>query len=275
MGQYKVPQDVETEDKILGPLSIKQFIYVIIAILWAFLMWRIFSFSIIVAVLFAIPVTGFFLLLGFGQREGVPFEDYVVAFIQFLIVPRKRIWVKDDTKEVIIVEEKKAEKASDARKNVSTGQLKQLASIIDTRGNFKDPSIQVATDDTDASVYAERIIGPTSALDTTSVGGQLTTVRDDVLDAGGQRSAQVGQLLQTVEKDNRQNALNQIQQALQQPAAQTQAPVAPTINQPNPVASQIAMQAGQLTVEQIASRASAQAQQLSPGSTVQLRQPSI
>ena len=43
MGQYKVPQNVETEDKILGPLSVKQFIYVIIALMWAFLMWRILS----------------------------------------------------------------------------------------------------------------------------------------------------------------------------------------------------------------------------------------
>ncbi len=275
MGQYKVPQDVETEDKILGPLSIKQFIYIIIAILWAFLMWRIFSFSIIVAVVFALPVTGFFLLLGFGQREGVPFEDYVVAFIQFLIVPRKRIWVKDDSKEVIVADVKKPETAADARKNVSTGQLKQLASIIDTRGNFKDPSIQIAVDDTDASVYAERIIGPTTSGDPTSVGGQLTTVRDDVLDANGQRSTQVGQLLQTVEKDNRQNAVNQIQQALHQPAAQAPPVAAPVSAQPSPIATQIAAQGGQLTVEQIASRANAQAQQLSPGSSVQLRQPSI
>ena len=121
---------------------------------------------------------------------------------------------------MIIADVKKPETAADARKNVSTGQLKQRASIIDTRGNFKDPSIQVAVDDTDASVYAERIIGPTTSVDPTSAGGQLTTVRDDVLDASGQRSAQVGQLLQTVEKDNRLSAMNQIQQALQQPAAQ-------------------------------------------------------
>ncbi len=31
MAVYKVPQDVEAEDKLLGPFSMRQFIYLIIA----------------------------------------------------------------------------------------------------------------------------------------------------------------------------------------------------------------------------------------------------
>lgn len=280
MGQYKVPQDVETEDKILGPLSIKQFVYVIIGLLWAFLMWRIFSFAIIIAVVLALPVTGFFFLLGFGQREGVPFEDYVVAFIRFLLVPRKRIWIKDDTKEVIVQDEKKPETNLNQRKNVSTGQLKQLASIIDTRGNFKDPSIQLVSEDSDAAIYAERIIGPAAkgVGGQVNVAAQLTTPKDDVLDESSQRSAAVGQLLHGVEQGVRQNAVAQVQQALQQPQAQQNATppnLQPQQVQQNAAAYQIARQAGGLTVSQVAARANSQSQQLNPGSSVQLRQPSI
>ena len=35
MGQYKVPQNVEAEDKILGPLTFKQFIYALMGFGWA------------------------------------------------------------------------------------------------------------------------------------------------------------------------------------------------------------------------------------------------
>jgi len=274
MASYKVPQNVETEDKILGPLSVKQFVYVIIGLMWAFLMWRIFSSYIIVAVILALPVTGFFFLLGFGQREGVPFEDYLVAFLRFLLVPRKRTWIKDDSKEVIIRDTPKPEDLLKPKeKNVSTGQLKQLASIIDTRGNFKDPTIQVHDDDNEAALYANRIIGPAQNNGQTSVAGQVATVRDDVLDDANQRSAAVGQLLHNTEQDVRSKAVAQVQQALQQAPAQQQQP-APIATQPvNQVAAQIARQAGQLTVQRVAVHANTQSQQLNPGDSVQLRQP--
>ena len=32
MGQYRVPQDVEAEDKILGPFSFRQFVYLMIGV---------------------------------------------------------------------------------------------------------------------------------------------------------------------------------------------------------------------------------------------------
>lgn len=271
MGQYKVPQDVETEDKILGPLSIKQFIYVIIALLWAFLMWRIFSFSILIAIVFAFPVTGFFLMLGFGQREGVPFEDFVVAFIKFLVVPRKRMWIKDDSKEVIVADAPKKEDSNTVQnKQVTPGQLKQLASIIDTRGNFKDPSISLPDENNEADIYASRIISPaqvntyTAASQAGVIAPQATTQRDDVLDETSVHAAQVNQLLQNAEETTKANVVAQMQKAIQQPAPQN----TPTTTQPNPAATQLVRQTEGLTVQRVAAHAN---QQLSAGQQVQLR----
>lgn len=277
MGEYKVPQNVETEDKILGPLSVKQFIYVIIAVMWGFLMWRIFSFSIIVALIFAFPVTGFFLLLGFGSREGVPFEDYMVAFFRFLMVPRTRTWIKDDKKEVIVKDIEKPKENLEKDKTVSVGQLKQLASIIDTRGNFKDPSVQLHDGDNDALVYAQRIIGPQQVGaeenngNTIDTAHRLITPKDDVLDETSKRATAVGQLLESAKKDSRQNAATQVKQALRQPN-NAQPPTAQT-QSPSPAATQVAMQGSGLTIQQVATRANQQAQQLTPGSSVQVRQP--
>ena len=282
MGQYKVPQNVETEDKILGPLSVKQFIYVIIALMWAFLMWRIFSSYIIVALIFAFPVTGFFLLLGFGQREGVPFEDYVVAFIRFLIVPRKRMWIKDDSKEVIVKDVEKPKDEFALGKNVSSGQLKKLANIIDTRGNYKDPSISLSADDNEAEVYAARIIGPaqvgtsTAAAQAGVLKTQSATVRDDVLDQANPRSEQVAQMLISAEEATHDNAVKQVNQALQQnpnnPASNSSPQTQPAAINPAQniaAASEVLRKTVGLPVQRVAEKINQQ--QLVPGNIVQLK----
>ena len=282
MGQYKVPQNVETEDKILGPLSVKQFIYVIIALMWAFLMWRIFSAYIIVALIFAFPVTGFFLLLGFGQREGVPFEDYVVAFIRFLIVPRKRMWIKDDSKEVIVKDVEKPKDEFALGKNVSSGQLKKLANIIDTRGNYKDPSISIGADDNEAEVYAARIIGPaqvgtsTAAAQAGVLKTQSATVRDDVLDQANPRSEQVAQMLISAEEATHDNAVKQVNQALQQnpnnPASNSSPQTQPAAINPAQniaAASEVLRKTVGLPVQRVAEKNNQQ--QLVPGNIVQLK----
>jgi len=271
MGQYKVPQNVETEDKILGPLSIKQFIYLIIGVLWAFLMWRLFSWFLPLAALLALPVSGMLVLLAFGQREGVPFEDYVVAFIRFLILPRKLEWQKDDAKETIVKDDK-PKVAEPELKNVSQGQLKQLASIIDTRGGGKDPSIQLQEEGDTAAAYAARVIGPQNAGPSPrSVEGQYATPNDDILDEAGTRSQGVNQLLHTAEVDVHKQAVAQVQTALQNPQkvapAQTQQPAAQS---PNPAAYVIARKDSNLPVAALARRANEQ--QLNPGQAVQLRQ---
>ena len=41
MAVYKVPQDVEAEDKLLGPFSMRQFIYLIIAAMGIAIGWAL------------------------------------------------------------------------------------------------------------------------------------------------------------------------------------------------------------------------------------------
>lgn len=39
MASYKVPQDVEADDKLIGPFSFRQFIYLVIVVLAGFAAW--------------------------------------------------------------------------------------------------------------------------------------------------------------------------------------------------------------------------------------------
>ncbi|MEO7617555.1 MAG: PrgI family protein, partial [Candidatus Saccharibacteria bacterium] len=70
MSQYKVPQDVEAEDHILGPLTMKQFIYAIVAVAWGGIWFMILKKVIFLYAIVAVPVILLFLLLAFYKRDG-------------------------------------------------------------------------------------------------------------------------------------------------------------------------------------------------------------
>ncbi len=254
MGQYKVPQNIEAEDKILGPLSLRQFIYVIIGLLWAGLMWLLFSKIIVLMILLIIPITGFFLLLGFGRRQEQSFESYFVAVLQYFVVPRVRVWDKDLTQVELV---KKVDIAPEVipLKNINMGSLKQLALIMDTHGAQKDPTIQLVDSANQAAAYGQRIVDPAaiaSSTTITSTSPRLTQL-DDVLDATSARSTQLNGLLENVEANIQHNAMDSMQRGL---AGKANASV-PVKNNSQPgtsgaIIKKAMLQSNNLTVEQIA-----------------------
>ena len=91
MAQYKVPQDVEAEDKLLGPFTFRQFVYLLIAggcIALAVLLFKISPFLIIIPALPAI----FFIILALPLKKDQPMETYLAALLSFYLKPRTRHW---------------------------------------------------------------------------------------------------------------------------------------------------------------------------------------
>lgn len=215
MAQYKVPQNVESEDKILGPLSLKQFIYVIIGLMWAALMWAIFNKVLVLAIVFALPVTGFFLLLGFGRRQEQSFENYFVALLRFQFVPRKRLWMKDEKLDTSIVKESDRPKESAVARNPRQikGQLAKLSLVLDTHGaTGKDEQLQLPESNI-AGETGDRVIGP-QAQDTNRISGNISLPQADLLDLqNNERATNVGQMLEQTGENIRKQALARMQQA--------------------------------------------------------------
>ena len=254
MGQYKVPLDIEAEDKILGPLSLRQFIYVIIGLLWAGLMWLLFSKIIVLMIVLIIPITGFFLLLGFGRRQEQSFESYFVAVLQYFVVPRIRVWDKDLTQVELV---KKVDIAPEVipLKNINMGSLKQLALIMDTHGAQKDPTIQLVDNANQAATYSQRIVDPAAIASTAAITNSNVrlTQQDDVLDATNIRSTQINSLLENVEANIQHDAVNSMQRGL----ASKSSSATPMQNNTQPSTSgaiikKAMLQSNNLTVEQIA-----------------------
>src|SRR6266436_897108 len=95
MAVYKVIQDVEAEDKLLGPLSFKGFIYAIIAIVCAFINFKLLflgtPFKWVLMPAFLLPMLLFGVLASPLGREQ-PTEVWLLSKIKFFLKPRLRIW---------------------------------------------------------------------------------------------------------------------------------------------------------------------------------------
>jgi hypothetical protein len=98
MAEHKVPQDVEADDKLLGPLSFRQFIYAMIALSGAAMAYFILSANVIMPIK-AIAVIPILVFVCFGvlaiPRRGQPMETYIGALIHFYFQPTRRLWDPD------------------------------------------------------------------------------------------------------------------------------------------------------------------------------------
>ncbi len=139
--QYLVPQFIDVEDKIIGPITIRQFIIMIIGGLFLFLCYKIFVFPIFIA--FAIAILGAVALFGFVKVNGRPFHVFIVGMLETLKRPAKRIWNKSMTvvHAVASHQDKKTAKMIAPqvvkKSQVTHSHLSELALMADTGGRYK------------------------------------------------------------------------------------------------------------------------------------------
>jgi len=140
MSQYKVPQNVEAEDKILGPLTFKQFIYACIGVGWAIVSFALLRFVPPLLIIVGFPPTLLFLLLAFYTRDGQNFEQILLAMVGFFAATRKRLWVKENVTESFHVEPTKVKQEVSQRNPAEVrSELEKLATLIDSRGWNQPP----------------------------------------------------------------------------------------------------------------------------------------
>lgn len=94
--QFQVPQFLDVEDKIIGPFTIKQFLYLTGGVGMGYLALRFIPF---VGFIIAIAVVGLGGALGFYKINGKPFIFIIEAGFNYLQSTRLYIWrrrEKDD-----------------------------------------------------------------------------------------------------------------------------------------------------------------------------------
>ncbi|HTK04008.1 MAG TPA: PrgI family protein [Candidatus Eisenbacteria bacterium] len=91
--RYVVPQFIEVEDKIIGPLTVRQFLILLGTTLVMFIEYKLADFGLFLL----IGITTFALggVFAFFRVNGQPFHFFILNMIQTFRRPGLRVWDKD------------------------------------------------------------------------------------------------------------------------------------------------------------------------------------
>lgn len=132
--KYQVPQFIEFESKIIGPLTFKQFVYLLGGIGGTYIIYKIFG--IFPGILLMIVLWTLAGSLAFVKINNKSFIDILAAAFAYFTKSKLYIWKKIDkpvTKEEIIKEN--TEVNSFLAPSLSQSKLKDLAWSLDVNKN--------------------------------------------------------------------------------------------------------------------------------------------
>lgn len=213
MSVYKVPQDVEAEDKLLGPFTFRQFIYLIVVAIAGLLAWGL-SRIFIGLIVIPMPVMIFFLILALPLKKDQPMETYLSAVVRFWLKPRRRVWDPEGnvtTVEITAPTTAAEHLTKDFSGSEASQRLAYLAQIVDTGG------------------WASR--GLTSATDNVNLSDTLVAEAqsaEDMLDSSASVSQNLEDMITKTDTANKQAMIAQMHATLQQ----TQQPQVASVAQP-------------------------------------------
>ena len=219
MSVYKVPQDVEAEDKLLGPFSFRQFVFLIIAVIGIAIAYGLSTILLPLAII-PVPIILFFGALALPLKKDQPMEVYLAAVISFMLKPKKRLWQPDGIERLVeVIAPKVEEKTYGNNYDQAEVQrrLSYLANLVDSQGwsirGVNNPNSSMRAD-----LFNE---------------GQAA---NDILDENSATAQNINHLINQSDVRRRQEVIQKMQtgQSATPPPTQTpQSPQSPQSSQPD------------------------------------------
>ena len=132
--EYQVPQFIEIEDKIVGPLTLRQFIYTagaggLVIVFFSYL-------PFLFAVMLSIPIAGFGAALAFYKVNGKPFIEMLEAGFNYFTRAKLMLWKQEAPvvkKQAPVVDTTPV--AAPGASRLTRGKLDELAWSLDVKPN--------------------------------------------------------------------------------------------------------------------------------------------
>lgn len=140
MQQVVVPQFLDVEDKIIGPVTVRQFIEMVIGAIFIAILYRLLYLPYFLVSAFV--VFGITMIIAFAKINGQVFHIFMLNFFQTMINPKLKIWRKKATLKEIRDDLAKPKEdvlrsVKMSRRPVSSSRLSEIALIIDTGGVYQ------------------------------------------------------------------------------------------------------------------------------------------
>ncbi len=139
MQQFVVPQFIEVEDKIFGPITVRQFLILLTGSLIIFIAYKLADFALFVVILSLIG--GLSLIFAFVKVNGQTFHYFILNLVQTLQKPGLRIWSKQYDKDELNFLRKqhteKAEQVEKIQKKAHPARIRDLSLVVNTGGYYR------------------------------------------------------------------------------------------------------------------------------------------
>jgi len=143
MQQFTVPQFIDVEDKIIGPITTRQFVIILICAMASAVAYRLADFALFLILAFSFFIIGG--VIAFLKINGRPFHYFLLNFIQTIKKPKIRVWnhhLSKTNKELIDqkIEPAKQVIVAPRLRPYTKSKLAELSLVVDTGGAFQGDS---------------------------------------------------------------------------------------------------------------------------------------
>lgn len=137
MPQFKVPQNIDMEDRIIGKFTLKQFGYLAVGGTIAYI-----ALNKLPAPL-NIIIGGILGIMSFAMAvikvQDKPLPEFLVGLIIYLFKPRERRWKHEQAAGVLINKDRAVKKSEQpvTKKQYSKAELEKVSELVDSHGYSK------------------------------------------------------------------------------------------------------------------------------------------
>lgn len=135
--QFSVPQFIDVEDKIVGPFTGKQTIYLICGggiILLCFTLFNFFFF--VITLIIVAPLT---LAFVFYRPKGITLAQYLSNILDYVTTNHLYVWRREPLITMYKTVQKKHTVREEPMKVVSRSRIRDLANLLDTSASVSMP----------------------------------------------------------------------------------------------------------------------------------------
>ncbi|MEO5927078.1 MAG: PrgI family protein [Patescibacteria group bacterium] len=137
--KFIVPQFIDKEDQILGPITVRQFLISLATLFVVFIEYKLFTFIYFIPIgVLSIAVGAVF---GFVKINGQPFHIFFINFLQTSTRPNLRVWDKNpleaELRAWIKPQAQVQVQATTKKDRPPSSRLRDLSLTVNTGGVYK------------------------------------------------------------------------------------------------------------------------------------------
>ncbi|MBD3245185.1 MAG: hypothetical protein GF335_04290 [Candidatus Moranbacteria bacterium] len=137
--RYKVPQNVDIEDTIIGSLTAKQFLWIMGAAGLLYVVYQFVDFSLFL--IFVVFIGGTAVVFAFIRPYGQSMFSFTGNFFMYLFKGKEYFWERGKAPFKSKKKTKKQDEIVIVKKQFPDKTVEELANVLDTQGNIFDDAV--------------------------------------------------------------------------------------------------------------------------------------